>query len=224
MCVTYVLKFNQKTHDDSIRPRFKSDALDRTHHGRPAGVIDGFQRRHEIPQARFSRTRLRSFWDSRKPHHYAGDCRTRLRHHICDSAHVGFGCDPADRLSWRRDRHHGAPRRGVHSHGHYRGRGLGRAFPARSTVARAHSSAMLIDAISDSGQFTMEIKNEIMKTNESRETQSKREYILTHVFDAPRDLVWKAFTDPEHMKRWWGPKGFTVRAAEMDFRPGGVYH
>jgi len=58
---------------------------------------------------------------------------------------------------------------------------------------------MLIDAISDSGQFTMEIKNEIMKTNESTETQSEREFILTRVFDAPRDLVWKAFTDPEHI-------------------------
>src|SRR5467141_4449519 len=35
---------------------------------------------------------------------------------------------------------------------------------------------------------------------------------------------WKAFTDPEHMKHWWGPKGFTVRITKMDFRPGGTYH
>jgi uncharacterized protein YndB with AHSA1/START domain len=50
------------------------------------------------------------------------------------------------------------------------------------------------------------------------------EFVLTREFDAPRDLVWKAFTDPAHMKNWWGPKGFTVRAANMDFRPGGTYH
>jgi uncharacterized protein YndB with AHSA1/START domain len=49
-------------------------------------------------------------------------------------------------------------------------------------------------------------------------------FIISRVFDAPRDLVWKAFTEPERMKRWWGPKGFTVIASKMDLRPGGTYH
>ena len=49
------------------------------------------------------------------------------------------------------------------------------------------------------------------------------DFVLSRVFDAPRDLVWKAFTDPEHMKHWWGPKGFTVITSKMDFRPGGTY-
>ncbi len=53
---------------------------------------------------------------------------------------------------------------------------------------------------------------------------SDREFAISRTFDAPRDLVWKAFTDPERMKHWWGPKDFTVRVARMDFRPGGVYH
>jgi len=53
---------------------------------------------------------------------------------------------------------------------------------------------------------------------------SSEEFVVSRVFDAPRDLVWKAFTDPEHMKHWWGPKGFTVRVARMDLRPDGVYH
>jgi uncharacterized protein YndB with AHSA1/START domain len=53
---------------------------------------------------------------------------------------------------------------------------------------------------------------------------SDPEIVVSRTFDAPRDLVWKAFTDPEHMKHWWGPKGFTVRASNMDFRPGGSYH
>ena len=44
------------------------------------------------------------------------------------------------------------------------------------------------------------------------------------MFDAPRDLVWKCFTDPEHMKQWWGPKGVTVVASKMDLRLGGTYH
>ena len=50
------------------------------------------------------------------------------------------------------------------------------------------------------------------------------EFVVSRVFDAPRDLVWKCFTDPERMKQWWGPKGFKVLAAKMDLRPGGTYH
>jgi uncharacterized protein YndB with AHSA1/START domain len=50
------------------------------------------------------------------------------------------------------------------------------------------------------------------------------DFVLTRVFDAPRNLVWKAFTEPERMKQWWGPKGFKVIASKMDLRPGGTYH
>ena len=55
------------------------------------------------------------------------------------------------------------------------------------------------------------------------ETQSK-DFVMSRVFDAPRALLWHCFTDPERMKHWWGPKGFTVLAAEMDLRVGGSYH
>ncbi len=51
-----------------------------------------------------------------------------------------------------------------------------------------------------------------------------QEFVISRVFDAPRDLVWKVFTDPEHMKQWWGPKGFKVFASKMDLRVGGSYH
>jgi uncharacterized protein YndB with AHSA1/START domain len=49
------------------------------------------------------------------------------------------------------------------------------------------------------------------------------EMILTRVFDAPRELMWKLWTEPEHIGKWWGPKGFTLPGCEMDFRPGGAY-
>jgi uncharacterized protein YndB with AHSA1/START domain len=52
---------------------------------------------------------------------------------------------------------------------------------------------------------------------------TSKDFVISRVFDAPRDLVWKAFTDPENMKHWWGPKGFTVFASKMDFRVGGTY-
>jgi uncharacterized protein YndB with AHSA1/START domain len=43
----------------------------------------------------------------------------------------------------------------------------------------------------------------------------------SRVFDAPRERMWQAWTDPEQMKKWWGPKGFTVKQLTLDLRPGG---
>jgi uncharacterized protein YndB with AHSA1/START domain len=50
------------------------------------------------------------------------------------------------------------------------------------------------------------------------------DFVISRVLGAPRRLVWQAFTEPERMRQWWGPKGVTVVAAKMDFRPGGTYH
>jgi uncharacterized protein YndB with AHSA1/START domain len=44
---------------------------------------------------------------------------------------------------------------------------------------------------------------------------------IIRVFDAPRELVWKAWTDPKYIMQWWGPKGFTAPVCKMDFRVGG---
>ncbi len=49
------------------------------------------------------------------------------------------------------------------------------------------------------------------------------ELVITRIFDAPRELVWKAWTNPEHLMRWWGPKNFTSPVCKMDFRKGGKY-
>ncbi len=48
-----------------------------------------------------------------------------------------------------------------------------------------------------------------------------RELVLTRTFDAPRSLVFKAWIDPKHLARWWGPRGFTNPVCEVDVRPGG---
>ena len=47
--------------------------------------------------------------------------------------------------------------------------------------------------------------------------------VIERIFDAPRDLVWKAWTDPEMLMQWWGPKIFTCPAARIDLRVGGKY-
>lgn len=53
--------------------------------------------------------------------------------------------------------------------------------------------------------------------------EATKEFVISRDLDAPRDLVWACFTDPERMKQWWGPKGVTVMASKMDLRPGGIY-
>jgi uncharacterized protein YndB with AHSA1/START domain len=49
-------------------------------------------------------------------------------------------------------------------------------------------------------------------------------FILTRTLNAPRELVWKIWTDPNHLAQWWGPKGFRVDVAKLDLRPGGTFH
>jgi uncharacterized protein YndB with AHSA1/START domain len=47
------------------------------------------------------------------------------------------------------------------------------------------------------------------------------DFVMERTFDAPRELVWRAFTDPTLVPRWWGPHGTTTTVVEMDVRPGG---
>jgi len=54
-------------------------------------------------------------------------------------------------------------------------------------------------------------------------TTSDREIRLSRTFHAPPELVWEAFTNPKHVAKWWGPKGFTTTTEIMDVRPGGEW-
>ncbi len=61
-------------------------------------------------------------------------------------------------------------------------------------------------------------------TNSPTGDTSDRELVLERLFDAPCELVWKAFTEPERLVRWWGPTGWTLPVCQIDLRPGGVWH
>jgi uncharacterized protein YndB with AHSA1/START domain len=61
------------------------------------------------------------------------------------------------------------------------------------------------------------------KTNNAAASTADREIIITRTFDAPRELVWEAWTNPEHVAQWWGPDGFTTTIEKMDVRVGGVW-
>jgi uncharacterized protein YndB with AHSA1/START domain len=58
----------------------------------------------------------------------------------------------------------------------------------------------------------------------SSSTASEAEFVITREFDAPRDLVWKAWTEVERLAQWWGPKGCKIEILKFDLRPGGVLH
>ena len=63
----------------------------------------------------------------------------------------------------------------------------------------------------------MPTKNEVIKES------ADREIVVSRIINAPRELVFKAWTDPKLLVQWWGPKGFTNTFKEIDVRPGGVW-
>jgi uncharacterized protein YndB with AHSA1/START domain len=56
------------------------------------------------------------------------------------------------------------------------------------------------------------------------EKNESKEFIITRIFNAPRQLVWDAYTQEKHMLQWWGPKGTKMIIGKMDLRPQGIFH
>jgi uncharacterized protein YndB with AHSA1/START domain len=63
-----------------------------------------------------------------------------------------------------------------------------------------------------------------MPLTETSAAPTNEDFVVTRTFDAPRALVWKAWTEPERLAQWWGPKGCTIRVVTLDVRPGGMFH
>lgn len=63
----------------------------------------------------------------------------------------------------------------------------------------------------------------MLQKSHSTTDRSEREIVITRIFNAPRELVFKVWTEPKHIEQWWGPKGFKTRVTQMDFRPGGQW-
>jgi uncharacterized protein YndB with AHSA1/START domain len=53
--------------------------------------------------------------------------------------------------------------------------------------------------------------------------ERERELVITRIFDAPRHLVFQAWTEPDRVARWWGPQGFVTTYCDMNVRPGGAF-
>lgn len=63
-----------------------------------------------------------------------------------------------------------------------------------------------------------------MSSNKMTISHSERVFMAERVFNAPRERVFAAFSQSEHLKQWWGPKRWTLPVSKMDFRAGGSWH
>lgn len=124
------------------------------------------------------------------------------------------------------------PERIVYSHGGAKKGGPSVQFEATWTFeAQGNKTSLTLRQEFPSAEVRDRIIREFGAVEGAKQTMGRlaehlanNEFTISRTFDAPRDLVWKAFTDPERMKQWWGPKGVKVISSKMDLRPGGIYH
>ncbi len=95
----------------------------------------------------------------------------------------------------------------------------------RVTMRQVYRSAAERDAVVEKYGAIEGGKQTFERLAELLAIQAKRapDLLLTRVFDAPRQLVFEAWTRPEHLRHWWGPQGFTLPICEVDLRPGGAF-
>ena len=97
---------------------------------------------------------------------------------------------------------------------------IGTAFLAAPTLVQARGET-------SEGRESLQPKQRERRSTMTAEGAEKtelirRDIVVTRLFDAPVERVWKAFTEDAEVMKWWGPQGFTSPAAKMDVRPGGV--
>lgn len=92
----------------------------------------------------------------------------------------------------------------------------------RSLFASAEVKKQMVEEVGaiEGANQTLDRLGESLATLVSPET----EFVISRVVDAPRDLVWKVHSEAEHLMHWWGPKGFRMRVANLDFRQNGTFH
>src|SRR5258708_10949545 len=99
-----------------------------------------------------------------------------------------------------------------------------RCRPRRGSVAARNSMATSHWRDRDTVQHERkESETSMSATDEVIASTPGREVHLSRIYDAPRELVFKMWTDPKHLAQWWGPDGFTTTTHEIDVRPAGVW-
>src|SRR5260370_33691510 len=91
-----------------------------------------------------------------------------------------------------------------------------------SDIAGSGSRALTASATICASSKPRRRRRSVAERNSSGAAANERTVVITRVLDAPRELVFRAWTDAKHLARWWGPKGFTNPVCEVDARPGGA--
>src|SRR5882757_7001803 len=87
-----------------------------------------------------------------------------------------------------------------------------------STMSRSWTPSKIIS------KNYKQLKKRIMESKSVKSNNTRdRELLLTRTLNAPVQLVWEVCTNPDHIKNWWGPNGFTNTIHVMDVKPGGVW-
>lgn len=94
---------------------------------------------------------------------------------------------------------------------------------AASTMNRLEQQLVKIQDTASNPKEEMKMAENNVK-NSMTKTVEGNNLTFTRIFDAPRDLVFKVLSDPEHLSHWWGPNGWTLPVNKMDFREGGSWH
>src|SRR5260221_3024663 len=116
-------------------------------------------------------------------------------------------------------------------------RKCGRAGSTRARSRRRTTGSRNIAGFGTNVSIAWETTSKLCRLNKSKASgrrsmaeennldlaKDPRSIIGTRVFDAPRNLVFEAFTDPKHLAEWWGPNGFTTTTHSFDLRPGGKW-
>src|SRR5260370_19208967 len=90
-----------------------------------------------------------------------------------------------------------------------------------SDIAGSGSRALTASATICASSKPRRRRRNVAERNSSGAAANERTVVITRTFDAPRELVFKAWTDAKHLTQWWGPKGFRNAVCEVDARPGG---
>jgi uncharacterized protein YndB with AHSA1/START domain len=90
-------------------------------------------------------------------------------------------------------------------------------------IALVPSAARMLEGMDAGWRQTLDRLEGHVRDESANGQPADRELVVTRILDAPRARVFKAWTDPEQIARWWGPQGFTTTSLEMDIRPGGAY-
>ena len=92
------------------------------------------------------------------------------------------------------------------------------------TMRMVFESAELRDRVAEQFGAVEGLQQTLGRLADRLKAMKQEDFIITRELDAPRDLVFRVWTECEHLSQWWGPKGFTVFHCNVDLRPGGTFH